>query len=275
MIVFIFLWIIAIIVLVSDPKSPVQRWFSATTFLAGLGPFIFFVEEKVSPWLINYPWLRLFNKLLVASSIYLFPYAFLMFAVYYFTNITGNWREWRKPLALILVLPAILMYGVFPISVGIFNRAWQYQLINLWVVPYLIAGNGLLIASHLRAQSRRQRNDSFMTCLIITPISLIDLFTGYIVPGLGIYTVPLNSILITILFVAFFSIITRYGALGVKLRIDRFQLESAMKTMASGAAILNHSIKNEIGTILKKLNVSRLKDAIIKVKTKGIIGPKK
>jgi two-component system sporulation sensor kinase B len=247
MIVFIFLWIIAIIVLISNPKSPVQRWFSATMFLAGLSPFVFFIK-KLSP-LLNHHSLLFSERFLVASSIYLFPYAFLMFTIYHFTEISAKWKKRRKPLAFILILPAVLMYGVFPFTFRFFYQPWQFLLINLWVVPYLIIGNFLLVKSYFKAQSARQRNNCFMTGIIIIPISLFDLFTGYILPGLGLYTIPLNAILIIILFIVFLSAITRYGALGVRMKIEKFQVDSMLKTMTSGAAILNHSIKNEIAKI--------------------------
>jgi two-component system sporulation sensor kinase B len=113
---------------------------------------------------------------------------------------------------------------------------------------YFVA-NYLLVKTYFRAQSPRQRNDAYCTCVIIMPISLLDLLINYFLPGFGIDLDALNSYLIIILFISFSCIVTRYGFLGRKLQIEKLHLDNSIKTMTSGTAILNHSIKNEIAKI--------------------------
>jgi two-component system, sporulation sensor kinase B len=249
MIVFILLWIIAVIAFALDPRSLVKRWFSSAAFLDGLYGFHFAIQKKAGFWLINHPWLQFSETLLIyGTSFYIFPYAFLMATIYHYTESAAEWKKWRKPSAIILLLPVVMTYGILLFWLKDFNHPRIYQFRNLWVVPYYVAANSLLIASCFRAQSP-QRNDSLLTCVIIIPISLSDLIIAYILPIFGIVIKPVGTFLIIILFMSFTCIVTRYGFLGRKLQMEKLYLDHSIKTMTSGAAILNHSIKNEIAKI--------------------------
>jgi signal transduction histidine kinase len=249
MIVFILAWVVAIIAFALDPKSPVKRWFSAAAFLDGLYGFHFSILAEAGHWLTNHPLLRFLETLLTyGTSFFIFPYAFLMSTIYYYTDLTVEWKEWRKPLALALLLPVVMMYGIL-FWLGDFNHPKLYLFRNLWVIPYYVVANSLLIASCFRVRSQRQKKDSLLTCLIIVPVSLSDLIMAYILPGFGIVIKNAGTFIIILLFISFLSVVTRYGFLGRKLQTEKLDLHNSIKTMTSGAAILNHSIKNEIAKI--------------------------
>ena len=111
MIVFILVWIIAIIVFALDPKNPVQRWFSAAAFLDGLYGFHFSILKEVGLWVTNHPWLRFLETFMTyGTSFFLFPYVFLMATIYYYSDFAEEWKKWRKPLVVTLLLPVIMMY---------------------------------------------------------------------------------------------------------------------------------------------------------------------
>lgn len=249
MIVFILLWTIAVILFLLDPKSRVQRWFSATAFLNGLYGFHFAILEKIEILFRNYPVIQFLEKLIIYGfSYYLFPYVFLMATIYYYTDMSGKINRWRKSLSLILLIPVIIMYGIVLFWLKDFNHEKIDLIRDLWVVPYYIVANLLLVKSYFSAHTQRQKNDAMLTCLIITPISIADLILGYILPWFGV-TIFAGSYLIIILFMSFSCIVTRYGFLGRKLQIEKLHLDNSIRTMTSGAAILNHSIKNEIAKI--------------------------
>jgi hypothetical protein len=127
MIVFILVWIIAIIVFALDPKSPVKRWFSAALFLAGFYSFHFTILDIAYLWLSNRPLLRFLENLIIyGASMFLFPYAFLMAIIYYYTDFVEQWKKWRKPLALILLLPVIMMYTIMVFWLKNFNQPKLY-----------------------------------------------------------------------------------------------------------------------------------------------------
>ncbi len=249
MIVFILAWVVAIIVFALDPQSPVKRWFSAAAFLEGLYGFHFSFLAQAGHWLTIHPLLRFLETLLTyGTSIFIFPYVFLMATIYYYTDYTEKWKKWRKPLAMTLLLPVIIMYGIF-FWLGDFNQPKLYLFRNLWVIPYYVVANSLLVCACFRVSSRRQRKDSLLTCMIIVPVSLSDLMIAYILPEFGIVIQNAGIFIVILLFMSFVGVVTHDGFLGRKLQTEKLHLNNSIKTMTSGAAILNHSIKNEIAKI--------------------------
>lgn len=249
MIVFILLWTIAVILFLLDPKSRVQRWFSAAAFINGLYGFHFAILEKIKILFHNYPVILFIEKLLTQGvSYFLFPYVFLMATIFYYTDMSGEKNKCRKPLSFILLLPGIIMYGIVIFWLKDFNHPMLIRIRDWLVVPYFVAAIFLLIKSCFHAQTQRQKNDAMFTCIIITPTIIADLILGYVLRWFGV-TIYVGSYLIIILFMSFACVVTRYGCLGRKLQIEKLNLDNSIKTMTSGASILNHSIKNEIAKI--------------------------
>lgn len=249
MITFILLWVIAIIILILDHKSPVQRWFSAALFLAGFNEIHFIFSERASSSLAEYPLLLNLEHLFTYGlSIFLYPYSFLLGAIYYYSEFDETWQKRRKSLALFMLVPVVVVYGILLFQRVDFNHPRFYQLCFFWVIPSYLTANYFLIKTNFRAKSRQRKNHSFVTCVLITPITIADLTINYILPGFG-FTVNLNFILSIVLFISFFYLATRYGILGRKLQIERLNLDNSIKTMTSGVAFLNHSLKNEFAKI--------------------------
>lgn len=171
MIVFILAWVIAIIVFALDPHSPVKRWFSAAAFLEGLYGFHFSILDRAGHWLTIHPPLRFLETLLTyGTSFFVFPYTFLMAAIYYYSDIAEEWKKWRNPLFLMLLLPVIMMYGIL-FWLGDFNHPKLYLFRNLWVIPYYVVakfafGRRLLSGSLLAAEER-------------LPVNLYDYCSGF------------------------------------------------------------------------------------------------
>lgn len=249
MIVFILLWTIAIILLLLDPTSRVHRWFSATAFIAGLYGLHLAILDKMEVCFKNYPTILFLEKLLIyGTSYYLFPYVFLMAIIYYYFEMVGEWEKWHKPMSLILFLPVLIMYGMVIFWFRDFDHPELILIRDLWVVPYYVVANFLLIKSCFRARTQRQKKDTMFTCIIITPVLITDLILGHIFRWFGV-TIYAGSYLVIILFMSFSCVVTRYGVLGRKFQIEKLNLDNSIKTMTSGAAILNHSLKNEIAKI--------------------------
>lgn len=55
-----------------------------------------------------------------------------------------------------------------------------------------------------------------------------------------------NAITITVAFIIFIFAGLKFGVMGVRLKFERYRLDSAMRSITSGTAILNHTLKNEI-----------------------------
>lgn len=144
MIAFVLLWTIAVILFLLNPKSQIQRWFSATAFLSGLYGFHFAIINKMESWFKNYPMILFLEELIIYGSSYcLFPYVFLMATFYYYTDIAEEGKKWRKLFSLILLIPVIIMYGIVLFWLKDFNHQKVVFLRDFWVVPYYVAANFL------------------------------------------------------------------------------------------------------------------------------------
>lgn len=249
MVTFILLWLIAAVILILDYKSPVQRWFSAALFLAGFNEIHFIIMERAFSCLAKHPFLLTLEPLITYNlSFFLYPYSILLGAIYYYSEFDETWRKRRKSLALFLLVPMLAVSGLLLYYRVDFQHPKFYQLCLFWVIPSYLTANYFLIKTFLRTKSWQWKNHSFVTCVLITPITIADLTINYLLPGFG-YTVKFNFALNIVLFTSFFYLATRYGILGRKLQIEQLHLDTAIKTMTGSAALLNHALKNEITKI--------------------------
>ena len=112
MVTFILLWLIAVIILFLDYKSRAQRWFSAALFLAGCNEIHFIILARASSRLSSYPLLLNLELLTYGLSTFLYPYTFLLGAIYYYSEIDITWQKRRKPFVLFMLVPVVLVYGL-------------------------------------------------------------------------------------------------------------------------------------------------------------------
>ena len=249
MITFILLWLIAIVILILDHKNPVQRWFSAALFLAGFNEIHYIILERAPSLLAKYPLLSNFEHLITfSSSVFLYPYTFLLGAIYYYSEFDETWRKRRKRLVPMILIPVLAVNGILLFQGVNLNHPGFCQLCFFWLIPSYLTANYLLIKTFFRAKSWQRNSHSFITCVLITPITIADLTINYILPGFG-FTINLNFVINIVLFISFFYLATQYGILGKKLQIEQLSLDNSFKTMTNGAALLNHALKNEIAKI--------------------------
>ena len=218
----------AFIVILLNPKEKANLWGSACIFINGV---VFSLD---------------YFKLYHYKSIYfiLYPYTLLMFSMRY-TGIFLAPAKWKnKAVWFYLLLPVILflMNSFFP------TAYFDFPYFPFWVFAFLTA-NFLLIYSYLTTKNPEIRREKFLTCVIVVPITLIDLIYNSFHDPIKkqVFDFELYQMLI---FVAIFiTILIKYGILGVQFKLEKSRLHSTMQAMTSGAAFLSHTIKNEIQTI--------------------------
>lgn len=136
----------------------------------------------------------------------------------------------------------------------------NYAVLSVWVVPYVIVSNTLLIYSAWQETRQVVKRQRILTCLIIVPMTsfmLINIMLEAVgVAGLWIY----NSWIIGLQFLLFLYFLMKYGFLGIQLKFEKQRHNSTMKAAASGTALLNHTIKNELAKI--DLLVNQLRDKV-------------
>ncbi|WP_258171294.1 sensor histidine kinase [Paenibacillus sp. R14(2021)] len=182
------------------------------------------------------------------------PYGILIFSLSYGAALPKNNRK-RTALKAVLMLPSVFMLIITPIHPIL---ELDYRVLLGWAGPFYLCSCYLLIRALWLEKDAARRRSRLVTTLIIVPTLLAVL--GFINVARAIR--PDFDFFTYISFFIIYSLslgllcVFIYGVLGVKLRIEHDPLDTTMKAVSSGTAILNHTIKNEIGKIaLSTLNL--------------------
>lgn len=252
LVLLIFLWIITIILIITDSKSESTRWLSAMTFFSGLGGLSVVIIENVIPYFkaditknpIIIDILQLLSGLSSSFSHYLSPYALLVFCIVYSNCFKEIWKIQKIKFLSMLLLPVVLMYIFYPVYPVLKT---SYPILSIWVTPYVLIGNCLLIFTYLKAKGTRNKQQILLTCILLVPATLMSLVTNYLLPAFKIDDVyNYNVLIIALQFFVFLFFAVKQGALGVKLTFEKLSMDRSFRALTSGTAILNHTIKNEV-----------------------------
>ena len=154
----------------------------------------------------------------------------------------------QASLQLLLLIPVAAMLILRAYHSG--DRVESVVLL-LWAAPYYLLSCGLLLKAYVKEHNQDKRRNRLVTTVIMVPTLLAVLLFIYtarvVAPGFAFF----NTIAVFISFSLGIALLCTfvYGVLGVKLRFENDPLEDTMKAVSSGTAILNHTIKNEIGKI--------------------------
>jgi two-component system sporulation sensor kinase B len=249
---FLALWIITVVLLVSNPKQETIRWAAGITFFGGCGGFARALIEDFLPYLQQYglmnPDLELiFHRIYSIGSFVNtngLPYAFLIFSIYYCGMFNHKAQRVCKYVFFVPIAFMLYITPMFPVI------KHHYSLLIWWVAPYIVIGCCLLLISYIKEKNPFIKRNRLFTCLMALPPVLFQLFSNYI---LRVYHYEeawrLNAVMVSVLLVIFIVLLTKYDFFGIKLKFEKQRLDSTMKSLTSGTTILNHTLKNEIGKI--------------------------
>lgn len=240
------LWLMSSILLFTNPKDDKTRWGSYIGYFGGLGGFGVLLGKGIErpEWII---WL---DAISTSVGHYFTPYAILIFGLLYSEVIKTKGQQlfWK----LLLFIPVILMYTpLFPFTIMYPDFDADYLSISIWIAPYIVISCLLLSYSAWKETRPSIKNQKIITCIIVIPMFLFALTTNILIEAfLGItQTWMYNPIIIAIQFLLFLYLGTKYGFLGVQIKFEKQRIHSSMQAASSGTALLNHTIKNEVGKI--------------------------
>lgn len=253
MIVLVFLlWMIAAILFFTNPQNEATRWGSAIAIFGGLGGLgVMFGNGPNRP-----EWIIWADSISTSLSHYMTPYSMLIFGLS-FAEVLKTKRQkifWK----IVFLIPVVIMYQydtLYPVFTA------HYVELALWVVPYVIGMDILLIWSTWRENRPAIKKNKMFTCLVIVPMSTFALVTNIVLEAMGIKNVWLyNPIGIALQFAFFAYFIIRYGFLDVRIVFERQQRDTTMQAVRSGSALFNHTMKNEASKL--DILIHELKDSI-------------
>jgi signal transduction histidine kinase len=246
------LWALGLLVLFTDPRRTSIRWASATAFVGAGGFFSAVIDEMILPqwvdvfalhpqWQSALVWLSRSSSFLTQTGL---PFTFLLFAIHSFEAFSVKIKRILQYAALI---PPLIMLAITPIyPVLTFN----YWIMVAWVIPYYLLACILLVLQYRQEKDPSVKKNSFFTnILIIIPLFFVFLFI-YVMRIQNDYEAwRYNTLVVIVQFVLIVAISLKYGFLGVRLRVEKRRLDSTLRALTSGAQIINHTIKNEVGKI--------------------------
>ncbi|MFD0710838.1 ATP-binding protein [Paenibacillus sp. GCM10027626] len=235
---FITLLAAAIVLLFNNFHSQTNRWaafFLASASVGGLAELLLQADWTSSAriaQLINHTWT---------------PYGLLMFCIVY-TDQPAASAGLRGRLSGLLFVPAAITF-----IAALLNPRLElsFPWLLLWTAPYYAAACFLLIRSVLQEKNLRMKRNRLITTIIIVPTVLAVLLLINVAKAVNPDFDFFRYISVFIIYSFTIALLSTfiYGVLGVRLRFEREPLESTMQAVSSGASLLNHTLKNEIGKI--------------------------
>ena len=126
----------------------------------------------------------------------------------------------------------------------------DYIVLSIWVVIYTAAANIILIISIFIENDHTKRYQKILATILTTPTTISLMWTSYLSVAMGYHEIwYLNVWIILFQFLVFVILALKYGILGVRLRVERCNLDETIDTVINAMSIITHSIKNETSTI--------------------------
>ncbi|MEF3302913.1 sensor histidine kinase [Paenibacillus sp. GYB003] len=235
------------------PEREANRWAAFFLVAASIGGLAGFIREDALPaleargnaafWIE--PLLRMAASVFEVANHTLTPYGVLLFCIAYARRSSRPVGLATKLLPLVPAAATIVWYAAVP------GRASFFLLLLLWAAPYYAASCWLLVASYIRERNPWRKRERLAVAVLIVP-TLIAI-TAFInvasvwEPGFRFFDYVAFFIAYSLIAGVAFAFAS--GVLGVKVRLERDPLESAVSAVSSGTAMLNHTIKNEIAKI--------------------------
>lgn len=234
---FIALFTAGAIVFANRPKSESNRWAAYFLLAASIGGLASRLDE--SGYSQTAFGLQFLNYTVT-------PYCVLIFSLVY-ANRT-KLLDRKGMFKVYAVLPIILMLVYTFLSN---DQQWFFNLLLFWSAPYYLVSCYLLVISFWKERDSRLRRNRFITAVIVVPTLLAVLFFIYVAKVISPAFEFFNYISVFIIYSLVVALLCTfmYGVLGVRLRIEHDPMEGKMRAVSSGASMLNHTIKNEIGKI--------------------------
>ena len=225
------LWFVGVLLILTDYKREVLRWGAALTISCGFGYVAVFCTDYLRTGIILFG--MDFDKLAV-GIMYTFshqipPLAVLMFGITYSGIFKDKWRKIKTPATIILALPTIILYFIMPIYPQYINSdvpgAWKYYFaLTVWTVPYCTFGNFSLVYGILKEKSLKVKRQMILTCIAVTPATMLGLFTNYILRCFGMQQAWHYNLFLIVPAVLLIIFGAKYGILGYRLKYEKYYI---------------------------------------------------
>lgn len=266
-VVFILLWVIAILLIYANPKTTWAWWASSCLFLNGFGGIAVIFNDNIIPFVNKTNDSTLMFLCLVGKYIanvlqhYFATYALIGFVLYYTNFLNIKLKSSTKHIILtLLAIPGIMMLILYNYGL-LFDP--NYKVLSAWVVLYTLISNIILIISILNEKDHTKRYQKLLVGLFVIPTTFSIMWTSYLSVAVGYNEIwYFNYWIILFQFTVFIFLALKYGFLGVRLRVERCNLDETIDTVINGISVISHAVKNEAATISLCVDTIRCTDKV-------------
>ncbi len=254
------LWLLSLIIYLSDRHSKTNRWCAVSGLLFSLGPFKEFLFFDVVPPLmeqLNNPGFytlaeNIYSIMTAALYDFVMPCLFI-FALYFYEYPLPRRFQLFKILALCFPLPLMLL---FP---PLMTRELQHTSLPFWYtislynLTYGVLATVLIMKAVVCEKWTAKRREKRRTALVVLPPVWFWLITIFVIHSLCVEAFfkawQGNAYLLGVI-VAFYIVAAfREGMMGVRLRGEQYKWNGSRQNIDKGAWYTSHILKNEVTKI--------------------------
>ncbi|OPZ87500.1 MAG: hypothetical protein BWY74_03389 [Firmicutes bacterium ADurb.Bin419] len=249
------LLLIAALFYISTKKNAANLILSVVFLVASIGCFGSYMEVSMLPSLkIRIDpnshfllFMEYLSSLFLSLGHYL-PYSILLiFAIYF----SGYMEEKKKIehifIVMIIFIPSIICFTLFSV-----DRQFKpdFKFLSIWCGIYLIISIFIFRSTYKRALTIIEKNNRLFVSMIVIPSSFLHYIFVNITQAFGNRMIWRYSyIIVAIAFIVYIFFIIRFGAFGLKIKIEKIKMDTAIRTINTSTVIFNHAVKNEVSKI--------------------------
>ncbi|BBH22422.1 hypothetical protein Back11_37670 [Paenibacillus baekrokdamisoli] len=244
------------------PKKESIKWLLFTMSFAALYDLAHLIANVILPAMKSSQWsnsslymaLTKANPLIIVLQGIVTPYGFLMFSI---VDSELMSRRTNNRLAVWLLFPIVMMCAFAAEQPDL---VVDYRVLLLWNAPYYLTTCFLLIFAYIKEKKTKKKTLRLVAACVIVPSIVVNfaLYNVVRVFGFQVNEVEYFYLSGAIVFSINILFAIRFGVFGVKIKFEKQLLDQTITGVASGTAMLNHTLKNRITNI--DMLASRLKE---------------
>ncbi len=250
-IVYSVMLVFGLIFLSFNPRDSKYRWICFALFTCVIGGLLaHYVNRTFGSTMLPEEYYKSSSVkylpfyLLDTYSYYFFPYSFLMFSMTYALSTKTFFLKHKNKIYLIFLMPIILFYFIFDVYPEVNPN---FIIIVVWAGIYITLSNSFLIYSYIKSDFKKE---SLIVCIALIPGTSVTIYTDYILVLHKNFSIwNYHDFIAFVLVLIAIILAIKYGIMGIKIKIEKKDIETSMKPAYQGISIINHSLKSEISKI--------------------------
>ncbi|MCX7746541.1 MAG: HAMP domain-containing histidine kinase [Clostridia bacterium] len=243
----IFLGLTFIIMNIIDFKNEALHWYSGMVFFGILCSVAVYLREYVLPGfrtghhMMSYDQLEYLVFYMLFTSAVFISYPGVMFALVY----SQMFPAYKRTLALVFLIPSLIQWIFFPVNKHL--GTVTFTITAMITAIYYLTGCFFLTYSFIKEKNFKIKQQRLISMILYIPAFFYLVMINYILPLFGIYDLWMLNFFVIINIILFVIFASKYGVMGVRLRVEKDMFNHTFKMMTSG--FLNHTLKNEINKV--------------------------